>query len=195
MGRAEVDRTLAQFAQEFPPLSLYLNQVTMEAYLSGSTEGISNREVLLEEMLMLFVANRNPAAHPYLELFDDSRLSAESAYSRMLTGMQQFFTTQPPFGPDQLDLVAMLRSPALAVPYSLTGQLEFIRERWSELLGRYLYRLLSSLDLVKEEEKAGFVGRWQRAPLYVPVYDMPLPWLRWNTRISARTANGCRAWC
>ena len=44
------------------------------------------------------------------------------------------------------------------MPHSLTGQLEYIRERWGELLGRYLYRLLSSLDLVKEEEKPPFMG-------------------------------------
>ncbi len=170
LGVGEVDRTLIQFAQEFPPLSLYLNQVSMDEYLRGSTEGTPNREILLEEMLMLFVSNRNPATQPYMELFDDSRLAAESAYTRVLTGMQQFFATQPPFGPEQLDLVSMLRSPALAVPYSLTGQLEYIRERWSELLGRYLYRLLSSLDLVKEEEKAGFVGDGN-VPTIVPVYD------------------------
>ena len=52
----------------------------------------------------------------------------------------------------------MLRSPALAAPHSLSGQLEYIRERWGALLGSYLYRLLSSLDLIQEEEKAIFLG-------------------------------------
>ncbi len=61
----------------------------------------------------------------------------------------------------------MLRSPAVAVPYSLSGQLEFIRERWAGLLGKYLYNLLSSLDLIKEEEKAGFFGP---GPIPIPIY-------------------------
>ena len=52
----------------------------------------------------------------------------------------------------------MLRSPAIAVPHSLEGQLEYIRQRWGLLLGKYLYRLLSSLDLIKEEQKAIFFG-------------------------------------
>jgi hypothetical protein len=52
----------------------------------------------------------------------------------------------------------MLRSPAINAPHSLTAQLEFIRQRWGTILGKYLYRLLSSLDLIKEEEKATFLG-------------------------------------
>jgi len=72
--------------------------------------------------------------------------------------LHDFFDTQPPFGPDQQNLINMLRAPAIAVPYSLTGQLEYIRTRWAELLGRYLYRLLSSLDLIKEEESFRMLG-------------------------------------
>ena len=173
LGPAELERTLAQFAVEFPSLSLYRGQTTLTEYLEGSTEGIPNREVVLEEMLMLWVANRNPACQPYLELFDETRLAAETPYQRVFTRLQTYFKTQPPFGPDQLDLVSMLRSPALKAPYSLTAQLEFIREHWNELLGRYLYRLLSSLDLVKEEEKAAWMGGagGGGGPTVVPVYD------------------------
>ncbi len=72
--------------------------------------------------------------------------------------MHAFFETQPPFGPDHQNLVDMLRSPAINSPHSLTGQLEFIRQRWGALLGKYLFRLLGSLDLIKEEEKVAFLG-------------------------------------
>ena len=75
--------------------------------------------------------------------------------------MHDFFETQPTFGPDDQNLVDMLRSPAIAVPHSLPGQLEYIREhwgRWGLLLRKYLYRLLGSLDLIKEEEKMVFLG-------------------------------------
>ena len=52
----------------------------------------------------------------------------------------------------------MLRSPAIAVPHSLGGQLEYIMEHWGYLLGKYFYRILRSLDLFKEEEKISFSG-------------------------------------
>ena len=58
--------------------------------------------------------------------------------------------------PDNQNLVAMLRAPALAHPDSLASQLDFIRRRWGELIGAILRRLLSSLDLIREEERPVF---------------------------------------
>ncbi len=45
------------------------------------------------------------------------------------------------------------------MPHSLSGQLEYIMERWGYLLGsRFISRMLKSLDLFKEEEKMPFLG-------------------------------------
>jgi hypothetical protein len=52
----------------------------------------------------------------------------------------------------------MLRAPAIAVPDSLSGQLRYIRERWSGLLGEYEERLARGLDILDEEALA----RWRR---------------------------------
>jgi len=48
----------------------------------------------------------------------------------------------------------MLRSPAVAIPESLGGQLGYIRERWGTLLDDLLDELLRGLDLLAEEERA-----------------------------------------
>jgi glycosidase len=158
LGREAIDDTLVLFVQEFPPLAIYLRGMNSQEYLNTDRDGISNRQVALEELLMLWLANANPAFSPYQELFDDSRLVKESAYGKMIPLMHAFFETQPPFGPDNQNLIDMLRSPAINAPHSLTAQLEFIRQRWGSLLGKYLFRLLGSLDLIKEEEKAIFMG-------------------------------------
>ncbi len=156
LGQAEVERTLRLFARQFPPLAVYRREIELDDYLDGASGGIPNRQVLLEEMLMLWVANTNPACAPFMELFDDAGLETGSVYPQMITGLQAFFASQPAFGPDNQTLVEMLRSPAIAVPHSLPGQLEYIRTRWGQMLGQMLYRLLSSLDLIKEEEKIYF---------------------------------------
>ncbi len=169
VGQQELADTLLAFTKDFPPLNVYLNALGEEEYLAGSAnDGTLNTHAALEEMLMLWVANKNPAFAPYLELFDDNRLEKFSAYRDVIEELFNFFETQPPFGPEQQNLIDMLRSPAIAVPHSLTGQLEYIRSRWSGLLGSYLYRLLSSLDLIKEEEKMSFTGP---GPIAIPVYD------------------------
>lgn len=168
-GHEEIDRTLKRFTTDFPPIAVYQGQLTVDEYLASTTGGISHRAVTLEEMLLLWVANRNPALEPFDELFSDENLTSDTPYPKLIKGLYDFFETQPLFGPEQQNLIDMLRSPAVAVPYSLTGQLEFIRERWSELLGKYLYRLLSSLDFIKEENRIVFAGGGP-GPTLIPVY-------------------------
>jgi len=158
LGHDAVDTALRRFTEEFPPVAVYRRQLTADAYLAGETDGMPNRQVALEEMLMLWLANVNPACSPFFELFDDTALEKETAYVQIMAGLHAFFETQPRFGPDNQNLVDMLRSPALASPHSLQGQLEYIRGRWTYVLGRYLYRLLGGLDLISEEEKAIFAG-------------------------------------
>jgi glycosidase len=158
LGREAVDEALATFADEFPPVAVYRHEIDPQEYIAGETAGVPNRQILLEEMLMLWLSNENPALAPYLELFDDSALSKQTVYRQIMAQLHEFFDTQPVFGPDHQNLVDMLQSPARMAPHSLSGQLEFIRERWGHMLGRYLFRLLSSLDLIQEEEKAIFLG-------------------------------------
>lgn len=158
LGDEEVDHILLQFVQEFPPIDVYRKTLSAQDYLNLTSNGISNRLIALEELLLLWLANANPAFSPYQELFDDSHLTRDTAYGQLIPLLHAFFETQPPFGPDHQNLVDMLRSPAINSPHSLPGQLEFIRQRWGALLGKYLFRLLGSLDLIKEEEKAAFLG-------------------------------------
>jgi glycosidase len=158
IGEAETDRLLGQFVQEFPSLAVYRKELSTDEYLNGSTAGTPHRQAALEELIMLWLANSNPAFSPFLELFDDSSISENTSYRAAIESLHDFFDTQPPFGPDNQNLMDMLRSPAIAAPYSLSGQLEYMRNRWGFIIGTFLYRLLSSLDLIKEEEKAYFLG-------------------------------------
>ncbi len=158
VGGAAVDAALRKFADEFPAVAVYRRELTVDAYLAGATGGVPNREIVLEEMLMLWLTNVNPATAPFMELFDDAALEKETAYLRLIAGLRDFFDAQPGHGPDNLNLIDLLRAPALAFPHSLTGQLEFLMTRWGAALGRYLYRMLGSLDVIKEEEKPIFVG-------------------------------------
>ncbi len=168
LGKEKLEAILLLFTQEFPPLVVYRREISPQEYLAGRSESGSNRANTLEEILLLWISNKNPALSPYIELFDDDPISRGSEYLRALQELYAFFDTQPRFGPDMQNLIDLLRAPALAHPYSLTDQLEYIRRRWSDLIGRYLYRLLGSLDLIKEEEKLPFMGP---GPVEIPAFD------------------------
>jgi glycosidase len=156
LGTPALDEVLRAFIEQFPPKAVYRGGMTAEAYLTGETEGVSNREITLEELLMLWLANDNPAAGPFMELFDDQALEDTTLYTSIPEHLEEFFASQPPFGPENQDLLAMLRSPARSSPHSWRGQLEYIRRRWGSILSEYLYRILSSIDFLEEEQKAFF---------------------------------------
>ncbi|MGZ3569671.1 MAG: alpha-amylase family glycosyl hydrolase, partial [Thermodesulfobacteriota bacterium] len=169
LGKQRVDEALRKFADEFPAVAVYRREVELNTYLEGETAGVPHRLIVLEEMLMLWLANMNPAFSPFIELFDDITLEKDTSYLQIIEALHPFFDNQPLFGPDHQNLVDMLRSPALAAPHSLSGQLTYIRDKWGYLLGPYLLRLLSSLDLIKEEEIAEWrrMAFWGRAPAEV----------------------------
>ncbi len=170
VGRGEVDRTLRSFVDEFPPLAVYRGELDVDRYLAGQTGGTSHRAVALEELLLLWLANLNPAFAQFRELFDDTGLVQGTASRAIVASLHDFFDTQPPYGPDNQNLIDMLRAPALAAPDSLEGQLAFMRHRWGYLIGAYLQRLLGSLDLIAEELKSFFVALGEPGPAPVLEY-------------------------
>jgi glycosidase len=166
LGTDNLESTLQRFGQEFPPMPVYRGEITLEKYLEGSTDGLSHREMMLEELLMLWISNINPAAEPLRELFDDQLLS-DTAYPQLINGLQEFFKTQPLFGPGGQNLLDLLRAPILARPDSLIAQLEYVMGSWGDYIGEYFTRMLRSLDFVKEETKPVFFGP---GPALVPDY-------------------------
>ena len=158
-----IDAALYLFCSEFPPLEVYQSKITLDDYFQNTTQDINgvqrpNRVLILEELLVLWLANVNPAFSPFVELFDDTKIKNNSEYQQIIHSLHEFLDTQPGFGPLNQNLIDMLRTPARVAPNSIPGQLEYIRTNWGYLLGDYLLRLLNSLDFIKEEEKAFFPG-------------------------------------
>jgi glycosidase len=163
IGRKAADEVLLRFSHEFPNLEVYRGRIGEREFLDGRTGGFSHREAVFEEVLLLSLANGNPAFQPYGELFDDRALRAETQYEAFMAAAHEFFDVVPHFGPDAENLLDMLHSPAVAVPHSLHGQLKYMQERWGLLLGQFLVRLLGAFDLMDEEWRF-FRGREPAGP-------------------------------
>ena len=172
-GAAAFTATLTAFLDQFPPLTVYQGEMSVEEYLAGETNGHSHRYVALEEMLMLWLTNMNPAAAPFNEFFDDTTLGQNTVYREMMGSLEAFFEAQPPLGKAPLPLFKFLRLPTLTAPDSLTAQLEFIRGRWLPFLEQYEVRLLRGLDVVTEEEMPRFWG----GPGPAQVIEFNAPWM------------------
>src|SRR3954452_24095339 len=157
LGARLVDQTLEVFVTDFPSSAAYGGTVKAAEYLRGHTDGVPNREIALEEMLMVWLANSNPAFAPFGELFDDHDLEDRSGYGAAIRALEAHFRTQPPFGPDDADLITLLRRPAMEAGGSLQEQLAWIRDRWGFIAERYGDRLVISLDVIKEDERAAWM--------------------------------------
>ena len=147
---------------------MYKQTLTIDEYLTSETGGLAHRSQTLEEMLMLWLANLNPAFEPFKELFDDGPLEKDTAYPLMMTGLREFFAAQPAFGLANQNLIDLLRAPALVAPDSLAAQLDFMRSRWGIALGRLAQRVLGGLDFIKEEESRLYRPARFQLPVFGP---------------------------
>ena len=158
LGETRTGKLLDAFSLKFPPRPVYSGEKSISEYLKGNEAGESCRALSLEETMFLSLANMNPAFNPFLFLFDDDELAAQTIYPAAIEEIKSYFKKLPVFGPNGQNLWDLLRAPALASPDSLLGQLEYMRKNWGLLVSKYIARLLTSLDVIKEEEKPVFFG-------------------------------------
>jgi glycosidase len=150
----QLDKLLLAFTEQFPSTDIYRGHITAAKWLQGTSEdGLPNREAAFEELLMLWLANANPAFKPFRTLFEDQTLQQQTIYKQVTAALPEYFITRPPL-PEVGTLLEALTAPFLASPDSLTGQLDFIREHWSKHLGEDLRRVLLAIDTLREEDLA-----------------------------------------
>ena len=154
LGAETQDRALLAFVDQYPPVEVYRGRRSSAGWLGEVTGGTTHRAVALEEMLLLWIANGNPACREYAELFDDTPLRVASAYGSIVESLKDYFDTRPRFGPGEANLVEFLLAPLRAAPHSLLAQLDWIRQQWGWLLGDLLERLLDATDALAEEGRA-----------------------------------------
>ena len=155
---ADVEKLLRTFATQFPNTEIFNGKVTVEQWLAASTEDLSNREAAMEELLLLWLANINPAFIPFRDLFGDTDLREQTIYKAGTEALPQYFKTRPPVDAELGTLLDALCAPMLASPESLSGQLDFIREMWAPLLGEELRHILLAIDVLREED----IAIWMR---------------------------------
>ena len=172
LGKEKINAMLLDFAYDFPPSEVFKEKQTIEEYLTTSTKGISHKVLCLEEIILLHISSENPAMTPFVFLFTGEKLKSNKTWLKSWLKLQDFFSTQPSFGPNNNSLLEMLKEPILASPQSLKGQLDYIRSHWSSFLGEWIRRLLFGIDMISEEDKPGWNSNFSGPPPMEPYnYD------------------------
>ena len=160
--------SMVAFNTEFPPIKVFTGDVDVHEYLNRDEDHRSNKVHTVEEMLVLWLENQNPAFTPYKELFSDEELRKKTLYPSIEASLYNFFESQPKFGEKQLNIIEMLLEPARLYPNSLRDQLQYVQVHWSQFVGDLATRLLRSLDYIQEETKLYFGGPGESK---VPEYE------------------------
>ncbi len=170
LSEEKVKDVLLKFIELFPPVEVYKGNMSVIEYFEKSTDGKPHAEIALEELMLLFFANFNPANVKFKELFDDSILQLKSAYNELIVHLDNFFEREKPFGPDNQPIFDLLRTPIINNPTSLEEQLRFVASKWTVILDeKYLRKILTSMDLIKEDTRFDMFGG-DDAPTVVPKY-------------------------
>jgi glycosidase len=158
VGAEALGKMLLTFVEEFPGASVICGEETPQQWLAGQTEGTSHWAVALEELLMLWTANRNEAFQPFEELFEEKSLAEKTVYRLVTRQLPEYFATRPLIplpNAKPMNLLELLRAPAAGSPRSLSEQLALIRKLWKPMLGDSLERYLQlAADILHEEELA-----------------------------------------
>ena len=179
VGTDNLDKMLLAFVEQFPGQSVMRGKETPAQWLAGQTADMPHRAAALEELLLLWTANRNEAFKPFEELFEDRTLAEKTVYRQVTAQMPEYFAARPLIqlpGAKAISLLELLRAPALRSPKSLADQLEIIRQLWKPLIGDTLERfLLMASEVLREEELAVWAqfnppGTTQRGPQQRPSF-------------------------
>jgi len=170
LGEEKVRNLVFRFVKLFPPSEIYSGKVSIFDYLNSYTENRSNFEIALEELLLLYLDNFNPANKKLKEFFDEKYFDDVKDYLEVINHLNKFFLTQPKFGPENQDIFSLLITPIINNPNSLWDQLEFIRAKWGIILKDFLLnKIMTSKDIMREETKFDSFADGS-LPTVVPVY-------------------------
>lgn len=164
LGGAAVT-TLDQFVAQFPPQPVYAGAQRPYDYILAMYDGRPNRETTLEELLMLWLSNANPAFRPFFEIFGDGALRQNTAYPQLTEALNKFFgqVARTDAGDGQFpageNILELLLAPVRAAPDSLETQLQLLLNTWSGALDQSIItRMLTVMDTLKEDYRFTFGG-------------------------------------
>jgi glycosidase len=144
MGEA-LREVLHRFLERYPNAELERGTWTPERYLRHEFDGVPGRQVVLEELLTLHLANANPALRGARPLVDDRPLAESTRFDELIDRMRTFWRDEPGLPGHGGSLFDLLLEPMRTAPDDLEAQLRYVQGRWGALLGERFERLVRTL--------------------------------------------------
>jgi len=188
LNELELNLVLSEFVNHFPPLTVFEGKISKEGYLEGETNGKPNKEIILEEIILLHLENNNPASSQLEELYSEKPLAQKTKYRELIDFTEKFFNNEKVFGEEKLPLIHFLRKPLIDSPFNLDKQLDYILNKWKIFIyDRFGKRILKGKDIIYEDSKLFLQHAGTKATPPVPVYEFDKEYF---AKIKAKLAGG-----
>ncbi|MDO8549844.1 MAG: alpha-amylase family glycosyl hydrolase [Ignavibacteria bacterium] len=188
LTETDLNSVLSEYVNHFPPLDVNKGKISAGDFITGTTDGKSNKEIILEEIILLHLENNNPAANQLEELYSEKSLIEKTKYSEFIDQTEKFFSNEKPIGPDNLPLIHFLRKPLIESPYNLDGQLDYILTNWEIFIyDKFGNRLLKGKDIVFEDSKLFLHYMGGKGTPPVPSYEFDKDYF---ARLKAKLGEG-----
>ena len=190
LTETDLNSILSEYVKHFPPLDVYISKISNDDFINGSTEGKSNKEIILEEIILLHLENNNPASIQLEELYSEKPLAAKTKYRMFVDQTEKFFSNEKPFGPEKLPLIQFLKKPLLVSPHNLDGQLDYILTNWKVFIyDKFGKRLLKGKDIIYEDSKLFLHHMGGKGTPPVPAYEFDKDYF---AKLKAKLAEGSK---
>ncbi len=155
IDKNKFSKSLFFFNEEFLRVS---NNKIQKNKIKNLNNTKDSNQIMTEELLLLWLANSNPAFSTFTDMFNDQILLENSNYDDIILNIKLFFKDAPGVLKNDTNIIDLLLEPGRKFPNSIFSQLNYIRENWGDILGDFMLKLMRGMDLIKEEEKLGLGG-------------------------------------
>ncbi len=183
-----LNSVLSEYVNQFPPLDVYKEKISSENFINGTTNEKANKEIILEEIILLHLENNNPASRQLEELYSEKSLIEKTKYRSFIDHTEKFFTKEKPIGSDNLSLIHFLRRPLIESPDNLDGQLDYILSNWKVFItDKFGNRILKGKDIIFEDSKLFLHHTGGKGTPPVPAYEFDKEYF---SKLKAKLAEG-----
>ncbi|MGV9171098.1 MAG: alpha-amylase family glycosyl hydrolase [Promethearchaeia archaeon] len=158
IGEDQLEESLKILLEKFPPKEIYNDELTAEQFIEKRLRNSDEKADYIEEIVKLRIANDNSAFSDFQELFNDEEIEEKISYEEIIETADEFFEQKPGIGSQNQSLIELLKTPIKKHPKSIPIQLKYMRDNWSNILGKYYNMILTALDLISEEERLRGLG-------------------------------------
>lgn len=153
LGAQPADQAILETVSQFPTVESFKDPDHKRIYSLGSQGSVEARLSFLQSLILILVAEHNPAIRASDGLFTSPVLRSSTPVQNLLSSLQSFLSGSPAHGSGAGSVMDLLLEPARLHPTSLYDQLLYVRSRWENLLDDHLLQaLLICLDQFKEEK-------------------------------------------